>query len=335
MDKSVMVFIEHNKGSIANVSLELLCKASSLAKLLKTDVSAVVPGYKLEGKLAILGQYGAARIHYIEDKRLSHFTSVPYSKIISSIVEKYKPQIVLFGATTSGRAVAPRIASYLKCGLTADCTALEIGDFDSKQSNYKNKLIQIRPAFGGNIIATIVSPESDPSMATVREGVMQIQEPDPSGKATIIREKCTLDEQDFITEIVQIIEKEKLVDLKSARIIVSAGMGAANPASLELARKLAHTLGGELGCSRPVVDSGILIKDHQVGQTGLTVRPNLYIACGISGQIQHRAGMSQSKRIIAINKDPDAPIFSIANYGIIGDVADIIPRLIQAYKDKV
>ncbi len=335
MDKSIMVFIEHNNGNIANVSLELLCKASSLAKQLKTDVSAVVPGYKLEEKLAILGQYGAARIHYIDDKRLNHFTSVPYSKIISSIVKKYKPQIVLFGATTTGRAVAPRIASNLKCGLTADCTALEIGDFESKQSNYKNKLIQIRPAFGGNIIATIVSPESDPSMATVREGVMQILEPDPSGKATIIRDKCTLDNKDFITEIVQIIEKEKLVDLKSARIIVSAGMGAANPASLELVRKLAHTLGGEMGCSRPVVDSGILIKDHQVGQTGLTVRPNLYIACGISGQIQHRAGMSQSKRIIAINKDPDAPIFSIANYGIIGDVADIIPRLIQAYKDKV
>lgn len=335
MGKSIMVFIEQDKGSIADVSLELLCKASSLAQELDTEVTAVALGYNIKETLEELGSYGASKVYYIEDKRLSHFTSVPYSKIISGIIKKYEPQIVLFGATTTGRALAPRVASFLKCGLTADCTALKIGDFEYKKTVYRNKLFQIRPAFGGNIIATIVSPESDPSMATVREGVMQIRKPEIYKKALIIEESCLLGDQDFLTEIIQVIYREKIVNLRLAKIIVSAGMGAADPVSLELVKKLAVTLGGELGCSRPVVDSGTLGKEHQVGQTGTTVRPNLYIACGISGQIQHRAGMSQSKRIIAINSDPDAPIFKIANYGIVGDLKEIIPRLIRFYKEKV
>ncbi|MBI9099799.1 MAG: electron transfer flavoprotein subunit alpha/FixB family protein [Spirochaetaceae bacterium] len=335
MSKSIMVFIEQNEGNIANVSLELISKASALAEQLGTSVTAAALGSGLKNKLVTLGSYGVSKVYYINDKKLHHFTAVPYSKIVSGIIKEHKPQIVLFGATTTGRALAPRVASALKCGLTADCTGLEIGDFDSKKKIYCNKLIQIRPAFGGNIIATIVSPESDPSMATVREGVMALPEHIGSEKAEIVEKKNPLCETDYMTEVLEVIHREKLVNLKSANIIVSAGMGAADPASLELVRQLADTLGGELGCSRPMVDSGVLGKEHQVGQTGITVRPNLYIACGISGQIQHRAGMSQSKRILAINKDPHAPIFSIANYGIIGELNDIIPLLIKAYRAKV
>lgn len=330
-----MVFVEQNRGNIANVSLELISRASVLAETLGTEVTAAALGSGLNEKLTALGPYGLSKVYYVDDEKLNHFTAVPYSKILSALIKKHRPQIVLFGATTTGRALAPRIASSLKCGLTADCTGLEIGDFESKNKSYYNKLIQIRPAFGGNIIATIVSPESDPSMATVREGVMQVLNPVRSKKAEIVEEKNPLSEKDYITEVLDIIHREKLINLKTANIIVSAGMGASDPASLELVRNLADTLGGELGCSRPMVDSGVLGKEHQVGQTGITVRPNLYIACGISGQIQHRAGMSQSKRIIAINKDPDAPIFSIANYGIIGDLNDIIPLFIKAYKEKV
>jgi len=335
MSRSVMVFIEQNKGDIANVSLELLCKAKDLAGKVNTDVTAAVLGYGMKEQLSRLGQYGAKCIYYAEHEKLAQFTALPYGKILTEIIKRYKPQIVLFGATTTGRAIAPRIASSLRCGLTADCTGLEIGEFESKKKIYRDRLIQIRPAFGGNILATIVSPESDPSMATVREGVMAVSEPDPSRKAEIIKMKVTFNRDDALTEIVEIVRRERAVDLKGSRIIVSAGMGASDPDSLELVRKLASVLGGELGCSRPMVDSGILVKDHQVGQTGITVRPNLYIACGISGQIQHRAGMSRSKRIIAINSDPDAPIFKIANYGIIGDLNEIIPKLIRAYREKV
>jgi electron transfer flavoprotein alpha subunit len=219
--------------------------------------------------------------------------------------------------------------------LTADCTDLQIGDYTIQGKTYDNILLQIRPAFGGNIIATIVSPESSPSMATVRDGVMTICPPDKSRLAEIIPEGHTLEDSDFLTEVIEIVNEEKKVNLKSANIIVSAGMGASSPESLALVKSLARTLGGELGCSRVIVDSGILHKDHQVGQTGTTVRPKLYIACGISGQVQHRAGMSESRRIIAINSDPNAPIFNIAHYGIVGDLNDIIPKMIKAYKGEL
>ena len=335
MNRSIMVFIEQNRGTIANVSLELICKASKLAGKLGSQVTAVALGYGMTNQLSHLGHYGVSKVYYIDDNSLSHFVSLPYSKIVSAMILKYKPQIVLFGATTTGRSIAPRVASSLKCGLTADCTELEIDDFSYRDKVYRNKLIQIRPAFGGNIIATIVSPESEPSMATVREGVMQMSEPDSSRTAEVIKEANPLTPGDYLSEVIEVIHRQKLINLKGANIIVSAGMGASALSSLELVRKLAETLGGELGCSRPMVDAGVLGKEHQVGQTGITVRPNLYIACGISGQIQHRAGMSQSKRILAINKDPDAPIFSIANYGIVGDLNEIIPLLIKAYKEKV
>lgn len=329
---SVMVFIEQNNSRIADVSLELVSEGKKLADKLGVTIDAVALGHNLEKEIEVLGHYGCHTVFYIDDERLSHFTSVPYAKTIVEIIKKHEPQIVLFGATTTGRDVAPRVASELKCGLTADCTELQIGEYRFKNNVYENTLLQIRPAFGGNIVATIVSPESMPSMATVREGVMKMAEPDTLKKVEIVSEKCGLDDNDFMTEIIEVMIEEKNVDLKSANIIVSAGMGAATPEGLELVKKLANTLGGEVGASRPVVDSGIIKRDHQVGQTGLTVRPNLYIACGISGQIQHRAGMAEAKRIIAINNDPDAPIFNIAHYGIVGDVNDIINRMIKAYK---
>ncbi|MCF8039204.1 MAG: electron transfer flavoprotein subunit alpha/FixB family protein, partial [Desulfohalobiaceae bacterium] len=271
---------------------------------------------------------------FVEDPRLAHFTSLPYAKALVGIIQEHKPRFMLFGATTTGRDVAPRVASTLQCGLTADCTDLQIGDHKFKKREYRDILLQIRPAFGGNIIATIVSPESSPSLATVREGVMQKRELSDPHPCPIVQEPCRLEDGDFPTEVLAVIRREKSVDLKAAKVIVSAGMGASSPESLKLVRELAGLLGGEVGSSRPMVDGGFLVKDHQVGQTGTTVRPNLYIACGISGQIQHRAGMSEAKRIIAINRDPEAPIFDIAHYAVVGEVNDVLKRMIKAYKQK-
>jgi electron transfer flavoprotein alpha subunit len=242
---------------------------------------------------------------------------------------------VLYGATTEGRDLAPRVASCLKVGLTADCTDLRIGDHTQKDTEYKNILYQIRPAFGGNIIATIVSPEKKPQMATVREGVMRMGRSDPSRKAEMVRLDIRLEAEDFPTEILDRVLEEKTVNLKGAPIIVSGGIGVGSKENFALIRDLAETLGGEVGASRAAVDAGFIGKEHQVGQTGVTVRPKLYIACGISGAIQHRAGMDASARIIAINSDPEAPIFSIAHYGIVGDLNKVIPRMIKAYKARV
>ena len=333
--EEVMVFIEHHNGKVADVSIELLYEAGRLAAVMDAEVTAVAAGHGMAGELTKLGQYGCSRVYYTEDNRLSGFTSLPVTRCIIESINKHKPKIVLYGATSTGRAVAPRIASALRKGLTADCTGLEIGDCKEKGTLFKNVLYQIRPAFGGNIIATIISPESIPSMATVRPGVMKLGLTEPDRLATVLLEEITLKKGDFPTEILKVVEEEKKVNLPAARIIVSAGMGAVcDPRTLELVRELARTLGGALGASRPVVDSGILPREHQVGQTGTTVRPNLYIACGISGQIQHRAGMAESKRIIAINTDPEAPIFKIAHYGIVGDVRDVIPKMIKSYKEE-
>jgi len=335
VNSSVVVFVEQKNKKIADVSLELLCKARELAAKLGGTADAIVIGHNMKEELGILGRYGCRKAHYVDDPRLAHFTSVPYAKTIVALIHKYKPTIVLFGATTTGRDVAPRVASELRCGLTADCTDLRIGDHKIKDRVYKNVLLQIRPAFGGNIIATIVSPEITPSMATVREGVMKMEVLDSSTPVEVVDEDFRLPDNAFMTEIIEVVNQEKTVKLKSAQIIVSAGMGACNPESLNLVKELARVLGGEVGASRPAVDGGFIGKDHQVGQTGTTVRPTLYIACGISGQIQHRAGMAESKRIIAINKDPQAPIFDRAHYGIVGDMNDIIPKMIKSFKEKV
>ncbi|MFP4049498.1 MAG: electron transfer flavoprotein subunit alpha/FixB family protein [Desulfovermiculus sp.] len=331
---NVMVFIEHRDGMPADVSLELMCKARELAHALGVKVEAAAIGAGNAYEKESLGRYGCERVFTIEHPGLDGFTSVPYAKALTHVISKYKPQIVLFGATTTGRDLAPRVASELQCGLTADCTDLQIGEHKSKGTVYTNTLLQIRPAFGGNIVATIVSPESRPSMATVREGVMSRRELDSWHPAQVISEEMDLTEADFPTRILEVERKEKSVDLKKAQIIVSAGMGASDPQALELVHELARILGGEVGASRPVVDAGIVPKEHQVGQTGTTVRPTLYIACGISGQIQHRAGMMEAKRIIAINSDPQAPIFHIAHYAIVGDVKQVLQHMIKAYKDK-
>lgn len=331
---NVMVFIEHRDGMPADVSMELMCKARELAHALGVGVDAAVIGAGNGYEKESLGRYGCGRALVVEHPGLNEFTSIPYARVLTQVITRYEPQIVLFGATTTGRDLAPRVASELQCGLTADCTDLQIGEHKSKGTVYKNTLLQIRPAFGGNIVATIVSPESRPSMATVREGVMSRRELDSWHPAQVISEAMDLTEADFPTRILEMERKEKSVDLKKAQIIVSAGMGAADPQALQLVYELARVLGGVVGASRPVVDAGIVPKEHQVGQTGTTVRPTLYIACGISGQIQHRAGMMEAKRIIAINSDSQAPIFDIAHYAIVGDVKQVIQQMINAYKDK-
>ena len=331
--KQVMVFVEQIDGRIADVSIELICEARRLARELDATVTAVALGSKLAGVLPALGNYGCKTVYCVEDERLSHFTSHPYAKSVVGVIRRHAPAIVLFGATIIGRDMAPRIASALKCGLTADCTELRIGEHKSLKQVYPKTLLQVRPAFGGNIMATIVSPESVPSMATVRPGVMKLDPPEAGLSAEVVVEESGLTPEDFVTEVVEVVRREKSVNLGAAQIIVAAGAGAVAPASIALVRKLAQTIGGVVAVSRPLVDAGLFPHDHQVGQTGATVRANLYIACGISGQIQHRAGMAGSKRIVAINSDPDAPIFRIAHYGIVGDLNEVIPKMIDAYKN--
>jgi electron transfer flavoprotein alpha subunit len=330
-----MVYIQQDAGKIAEVSLELVSKARELADQLGVSVSAALFGERVAGEVPRIAGLGADRVYLVEDPKLRHYTPLPYSKLMIRVIKDYKPQIVLYGATTGGRDLAPRVASNLRVGLTADCTDLKIGDHVQKEVEYRNILYQIRPAFGGNIIATIVCPEHKPQMATVREGVMRMKAPDTARKAEIVRVPSPLGDGDFPTEILERVLEEKTVNLKGAAIIVSGGMGVGTRENFSLIRDLAEVLGGEVGASRAAVDAGLIGKEHQVGQTGTTVRPKLYIACGISGAIQHRAGMDGSARIIAINTDPEAPIFSIAQYGIVGDLSGVIPRMIKAYKARV
>ncbi len=333
-NNSVMVFIQQDAAKVADVSIELLSKARDLADQLKVSVTGALIGSGIKGEAEKLIKYGVDEVFIIEDKRLADYTPMPYTKIMVEIIKKVKPQIVLYGATTTGRDIGPRVASNLKVGLTADCTSLEIGDYTSRGVDYSNILYQIRPAFGGNIVATIVSPEKKPQMATVREGVMKVGTPDPKYKGKVTPFEVTFIDSDFPSVVLKKIKEEKLVDLKGSQIIVSGGVGVGSKANFDLILELAHVLGGEVGASRAAVDAGYISKEHQVGQTGTTVRPKLYIACGISGSIQHRAGMDESARIIAINTDHEAPIFQIAHYGIVGDLNDVIPKFIKAFKAK-
>ena len=332
---SVMVFIQQDEGTIADVSIELVCKARDLANKLGVGVTAALFGKAVAKEAEKLIPYGVDEVFYVEDDRLYFYTPIPYTKLMIQTIKEREPQIVLYGATTTGRDIAPRVASNLKVGLTADCTELQIGDHVQKGVEYKDILYQIRPAFGGNIIATIVSPEKKPQMATVREGVMKMEEPDTSRTGKVTKVDSIITNDDIHSEIIERIKEEKSVDLKGAQIIVSGGMGVGSKENFQLIYDLAHTIGGEVGASRAAVDAGFIDHDHQVGQTGTTVRPKLYIACGISGSIQHRAGMDESSRIIAINTDPDAPIFGIAQYGIVGDLKEAIPNFIKAYKARV
>lgn len=328
----VWVYIEQNGGKVAEVSLELLGKAGELARALRVKVGAVLAGAKVEGLVPELAEYGADKVYLADDAELKVYRTLPYAEVMCGLIKAHEPQVVLFGATTTGRDIAPRVASELKVGLTADCTNLKVGDYEKKDKQYKDILYQIRPAFGGNIIATIVCPDHRPQMATVREGVMKMAAPDASRKAEVVKVEVKLAPEKLAAELVKRIQQEKTVDLKGAQIIVSGGMGVGSKENFKLVHQLAHALGAQVGGSRAAVDAGFIPKDHQVGQTGTTVRPKLYIAVGISGQIQHLAGMSESNRIIAINSDPAAPILQVAHYGIVGDLNEVVPRFIEAYK---
>jgi electron transfer flavoprotein alpha subunit len=334
---NVWIFIEQEGGVIADVSLELVSKGRELAQELGVKTEAVLLGDNLSGCVDTLYHYGCDTVFMAEDKRLEPFTVLPYAKTLMGLIKEHNPNILLFGATYKGRELAPRVASEKLAGLTADCTELRIDDFDDKvnKKSYKNKLMQIRPAFGGNIIATIVNTWDDPQMVTVREGVMKMDEPDTSRKGKLVKVIPEITADDTIIKVIERIREEKAVNLKAAPVIVAGGYGVGTGDNFKLIQDLAEALGGEVGASRAAVDASWIDHDHQVGQTGVTVRPKLYIACGISGSIQHRAGMDESKKIIAINNDPDAPIFSVAHYSIVGDLNTVIPKMIKAFKAKV
>ena len=333
---NVWVFIEQEGGKIADVSLELVCKARELADELGVKVEALLLGDNLSGCTDTLISYGCDTVFLAEDPRLEPFTVLPFARVIMDLILEHKPNILMFGATLKGRELAPRVASEKRCGLTADCTELKIDDFEDKvnKKSYTNKLMQIRPAFGGNIIATIVNTWDDPQMVTVREGVMKMAEPDASRKGEVIRVTPKLTDADTVVKVLERVRADQEVDLKGAQIIVAGGYGVGSKENFKLIYDLAEAIGGEVGASRAAVDAGWISHDHQVGQTGVTVRPRLYIACGISGSIQHTAGMSESKKIIAINTDPNAPIFSVAHYSIVGDLNVVIPQMIKAFKAK-
>lgn len=333
---NVWVFIEQEGGVIADVSLELLCKGRELAAELGVKTEALLIGDKLEKCVTTLYEYGADKVFLVEDPRLEPFTVQPFAKVIMDLIHEHKPNILLFGATLKGRELAPRVASEKLAGLTADCTSLRIDDFDDKvnKKSYTNKLMQIRPAFGGNIIATIVNTWDDPQMVTVREGVMKMDEPVKGREGELVKVKPNITDTETLIKVIERVREDKDVDLKGAQIIVAGGYGVGGKDNFKLIYQLAEALGGEVGASRAAVDAGWINHDHQVGQTGVTVRPKLYIACGISGSIQHRAGMTESKKIIAINTDPDAPIFSVAHYSIVGDLNTVIPQMIKAFKAK-
>lgn len=333
---NVWVFIEQEGGKIADVSLELVSKGRELAARLGVKTEAVLLGDRVESCVETLYSYGCETVFLAEDKRLEPFTVLPYAKVIIDLIKAHQPNILLFGATMKGRELAPRVASEKLAGLTADCTDLKIDDFDDKvnKKSYKNKLMQIRPAFGGNIIATIVNTWDDPQMVTVREGVMKLDAPVASRKGKLVKVPVQLSDAETVVRVIERVRAEKEVDLKGAQIIVAGGYGVGSKENFKLIRDLAEALGGEVAASRAAVDAGWISHDYQVGQTGVTVRPRLYIACGISGSIQHRAGMTESKKIIAINSDPSAPILSVANYAIVGDLNDVIPKMIKAFKAK-
>ena len=333
---NLFVYLEIEEGTVAEVSLELLTKGRSLANQLNCKMEAIAAGANLDGIAQQVFPYGVDVLHIFHDERLSPYMTLPHTSILVELFKKEQPQICLMGATIIGRDLGPRVSSALGSGLTADCTSLEIGDHEEKKAGkiYKDLLYQIRPAFGGNIVAWIINPDHRPQMATVREGVMKKEIFDPYYKGETVEHTVSdyVKEEDFVISIIdRHIEKSK-VNIKNSPIIVSGGYGVGSKENFQLLYQLADVLGAEVGASRAAVDAGFTEHERQVGQTGVTVRPKVYIACGISGQIQHIAGMQDSSIIISINNDPGAPINTIADYVITGDVEKVIPKMIKYYR---
>lgn len=334
--ENLFVYCEIEEGIVADVSLELLTKGRSLANQLNCKLEAVVAGANLEDIEKQILPYGVDKLHVFDAEGLYPYTSLPHTSILVKLFEKEKPQICLMGATVIGRDLGPRVSSALGSGLTADCTSLEIGDHEDKKAGkvYKDLLYQIRPAFGGNIVATIINPECRPQMATVREGVMkkQILSPDYKGEVVRYDAKDYVSDSDFVVKVIERHVEKAKNNLKGSPIIVAGGYGVGSKDNFQLLFDLAKVLNAEVGASRAAVDAGFADHDRQIGQTGITVRPKLYIACGISGQIQHIAGMQESSMIISINNDPNAPINTIADYVITGTIEEVVPKMIKFYK---
>ena len=336
--KGVYVFAQQVDNEVSSIALELIGKGKDLAKDLNTTVTAVLVGSNVMGLTEILGEYGADRVIVVDDPELKEYRTEPYTHALSSVIEKYKPDVFLIGATAIGRDLGPRVCARIHTGLTADCTQLDIGDFPlvptpGKEQKH-NQLLMTRPAFGGNTIATIVCPEFRPQMATVRPGVMQKLPREAGRKAEIEEFNPGFVPNEKYVEIMEVVKAvSNVADIMDAKILVSGGRGVGSPENFKILDELAEAIGGTVSCSRAVVDAGWKPKDLQVGQTGKTVRPHVYFAIGISGAIQHVAGMEESDIIIAINKDESAPIFDVADYGVVGDLNKIVPVLTQKIKE--
>ena len=338
--KGVYVFAQQVDNVINSIAFELVGKGKDLAEALGTDVTAVLVGSDVKGLADELAEYGADRVIVVDDPELKEYRTEPYAHALSSVIEKYKPEIFLVGATAIGRDLGPRVSARIHTGLTADCTQLEIGDFPmtpvpGKEQKH-NQLLMTRPAFGGNTIATIACPDFRPQMATVRPGVMQKRAKQAGAKANVEEFNPGFTPDNKYVEILEVVKAvSDTVDIMDAKILVSGGRGVGSPENFKLLEDLAEVIGGTVSCSRAVVDAGWKPKDLQVGQTGKTVRPNVYFAIGISGAIQHLAGMEESDLIIAINKDDTAPIFDVADYGIVGDLNKILPALTEKLKAEI
>ena len=332
--KGVYVFAQQVDNVINNIAFELIGKGKDLAADLGTEVTAVLVGSGVKGLADQLAEYGADRVIVVDDPELKEYRTEPYAHALASVIEKYKPEIFLVGATAIGRDLGPRVSARIHTGLTADCTQLDIGDFPlapvpGKEQKH-NQLLMTRPAFGGNTIATIACPDFRPQMATVRPGVMQKRERQAGAKANIEEFNPGFTPDHKYVEIMEVVKAvANTVDIMDAKILVSGGRGMGSPENFKMLEELAEVLGGQVSCSRAVVDAGWKPKDLQVGQTGKTVRPNVYFAIGISGAIQHLAGMEESDIIVAINKDETAPIFEVADYGVVGDLNKIVPALTE------
>jgi electron transfer flavoprotein alpha subunit len=331
----VCVYIQHQGRDVVEPSLEVLGKACELAAELKVSVSGTLVGDRVDVLAGKVLMYGAQKVYVLQSRHLEAYSSAIYAKALCKFIRSKRPSIFLAAATLQGRDLAPRIASALRVGLTADCTDLKIGSYTDHKTRqeYTNILLQIRPAWGGNIIATIVNPETRPQMATIREGIMKMPQQVRSSRGEVIHIPPDVQADDIKTTVLKRILTGRRVHLKAAGIIVAGGAGMGTKENFNLLRQLAHALGGEVAATRAAVDAGFIDHEYQVGQTGISVRPKLYIACGISGAVQHLAGMQESGRIVAVNTDPDAAIFSVAHYGIIGDVKDVVPRFINTYRN--